>query len=62
MLNQTEVQRLRSLVRKKENLEYQLQQVQEKKTKLLHFEEQLNNQLSDFAEEINSLNKKKEEE
>lgn len=62
MLNTTEKQKLRSLIRKKENIEFQLEAIQEKRSKLEYAEKQLLDQLSNFKEEIDSLHKKEKEE
>lgn len=62
MLNTTEKQKLRSLERKIDNLQFQLEAVQEKRSKLDYYENQLKEQLSSLQREAEPLLAKKEEE
>lgn len=61
MLNTTELQKLRSLERKIDNLQFQLEAVQEKRSKLDYYENQLKDQLSSLKQEAQPLLDKKEE-
>lgn len=62
MLNTTEKQRLRSLERKIDNLEFQLEAVSEKRAKLDYYEKQLLEQISNLKQEAQPLLDKKSEE